>query len=102
MDEDLRFRFLFHMAGCAVLTLLINAMTAGPLLSLLDLDKETSAESEMFVKCCRIMETRLEEEAKRLMSSSDCGLGLASHTDWQMVWRQIPLFTADVGYYLVI
>jgi len=92
-DRD---RILFHMAGIALLTLIINATTVKYLIHYVGIDRSTHAETEMFIHSCSVIEKKMENVVESLQGDRFLG-----DADWKTVWRYIPLFTSKVYWHRI-
>lgn len=86
-----RDRILFHVAGCSLLSLLINGTTLKPLISALGLNKESPAEKEVYERTSIALEQRVEDRVMELKREPFLG-----DADWGLVWRYLPVLTRDV------
>lgn len=89
LPERVRDQFLFYMAGTAVLTLVINATSTGPLLSALKLDATSATEQKIFEHACDFLEAHVARLVRSLQTDRYIG-----DADWPTVWRYVPVFSA--------
>ncbi|CAM9592936.1 unnamed protein product, partial [Phaeothamnion confervicola] len=87
IDRDL---VVFYTAGVSALSLVINGLLMGPLLRALQMDKATTAETEIFMRACAALELRVTHKVGLLKADRFVG-----DADWGLVWRYIPVMTAD-------
>ena len=86
-----RDRILFHVAGCSLLSLLVNGTTLKPLISGLGLNNESPAEKEVYERTSIALEQRIEDRVMELKREPFLG-----DADWGLVWRYLPVLTGDV------
>lgn len=88
IDEPTRKRFLFHMAGIALLTLLINGVTTGPIVKALGFTTQlwacrgsyNSVTGEIYAKLVKLVaDMKRHPELK--------------FADWIKVWEHMPVYT---------
>ncbi|CAM9476498.1 unnamed protein product [Chrysoparadoxa australica] len=91
IDQEIRDKILFFTSGIAVMTLLINGTTAGPLVKYFGLDRTTRASDTVFKHANYAIELHMEEEASKLKKDP-----FLVDADWHSVWRFIPVFTPEV------
>ncbi|CAM9911883.1 unnamed protein product, partial [Chrysoparadoxa australica] len=89
IDRVTRERILFYMAGIAALTLVVNGTLTKPLLHYLEMDRSSSAETEIFIRACSVIESKLDHQIDLLKGDRFVG-----DADWEIVWRYVPCMTA--------
>ncbi|CAN0007156.1 unnamed protein product [Pylaiella littoralis] len=89
-------KIMFMIAGLAIMTLLINGTTCGKLLSYFRMDRATKAQTEIFIRACSAVESKLEHVVEEL--KKDRFLGDA---EWPVVWRYVPVMTSRVYWHRI-
>ncbi|CAM9338058.1 unnamed protein product [Discosporangium mesarthrocarpum] len=96
IPKEIADKVIFHMAGLALLTLLINATTIGRLMHLFQMDRATKAQTEVFIRACSAVEAKLEHVVEHLKKDRFLG-----DSDWPIVWRYIPVMTSRVYWHRI-
>ncbi|CAM9631642.1 unnamed protein product, partial [Ectocarpus sp. 12 AP-2014] len=96
IDDDVGDMVMFMIAGLAIMTLLINGTTCGKLLSYFRMDRATKAQTEIFIRACSAVESKLEHVVEEL--KKDRFLGDA---EWPVVWRYVPILTSRVYWHRI-
>eukprot|EP00903_Cladosiphon_okamuranus_P017333 g15970.t1 len=96
IEQDVGDKIMFMIAGLAIMTLLINGTTCGMLLSYFHMDKATKAQTEIFIRACSAVESKLEHVVEEL--KKDRFLGDA---EWSIVWRYVPVLTSRVYWHRI-
>eukprot|EP00752_Nemacystus_decipiens_P004872 g4435.t1 len=94
--EEVGDKIMFMIAGLAIMTLLINGTTCGMLLSYFGMDRATKAQTEIFIRACSAVESKLEHVVEEL--KKDRFLGDA---EWPIVWRYVPVLTSRVYWHRI-
>ncbi|CAM9175603.1 unnamed protein product [Ectocarpus sp. 12 AP-2014] len=90
IDQEDRDKIVFLTAGIAVLSLLVNGTTTGPLVRFLKLDRASEASQGVFGQACFALELSMQKQ--ELLLKEDPFL---CDANWNLVWRYLPLFTAE-------
>jgi len=96
LEESIRARILFHTAGVAFLTLVINGTSMKSVLHWLNLDKSNRAETDIFIRACSVIEKKLDVEMSNLKRNPHL-----ADADWLMVMRYIPVLTSKVYWHRI-
>ena len=91
IDEELRDRVLFHTAGVALLSLLINGTTTELLLKLVNLDAVGRAEADAFLSVCKEVDQNTDKFIEHL--KLDPYLGSCS---FNKVWLYLPVYSREL------
>ncbi|CAN0312081.1 unnamed protein product, partial [Scytosiphon promiscuus] len=87
VDKD---AIVFLTAGVAVLSLVLNGTTTGPLVRFLKLDRASEASQSVFGQACFALELSMEKQEQLLKEDP-----FLCDANWNLVWRYLPLFTAE-------
>lgn len=89
VEEKTKDRILFHSAGIALLTLLVNGMLMPLLLGYLGLSRESKEAEKMFSRAC----VRLEDFTEEVVNHHKVDRFLGD-ADWPVVWMYVPVCNA--------
>ncbi|CAM9333885.1 unnamed protein product [Scytosiphon promiscuus] len=87
VDKD---AIVFLTAGVAVLSLVVNGTTTGPLVRFLKLDRASEASQSVFGQACFALELSMQKQEQLLKEDP-----FLCDANWNLVWRYLPLFTAE-------
>eukprot|EP00752_Nemacystus_decipiens_P004989 g4537.t1 len=90
IEQEDRDKIVFLTAGIAVLSLLVNGTTTGPLVRFLKLDRASEASQSVFGQACFALELSMQKQECLLKEDP-----FLCDANWGLVWRYLPLFTAD-------
>ncbi|CAM9416845.1 unnamed protein product [Chrysoparadoxa australica] len=91
LPDETRDKILFFTSGIAVLTIVVQGMTCGPLVKYFKLDRSTKASEAVLRQSNYALELQMENEVAKIKDDP-----WLLDADWNMAWRYIPVFTSEV------
>merc|ERR1712196_51698 len=85
IDETTGIRMMFHISGCALLTLVINGTTCGMVVKKLGLDRSSAAAKVYYKHIIKRIKSQVEDSIQVARRDE-----YFKGADWAAVWARMP------------